>query len=915
MTILDINIFSPSESEKLKHLLKNPEEDLQYILSLLEDKIVENCKYSRDIEEKYRSLIDGLTHAGIGIDIVNKDHKIIFQNQVLIERFGANNRKSCYLSYMGLEKPCESCPMEEALKYNRVERTELNIPNGRSYEIISAPYPNQDGSIDKVAEVVIDITERKKVEEKLRESEEKYRNLFKYSPIGIFIFDEDGNLLEGNTNLSNSLSGYPSNYSYGKSFTEILQLFNNSNELLQIFKKRVEDRAKGKGLEPIDIKLVRQDGEVRWVHWQSSTIKLKDKIIIQVIVQDITERKLVEQKLKESEEKFRNITEQSLMGITVVQDGLFKYFNNRVIETTGYSAEEIKSWSPNEFAKTIHLEDRDFVIEQARKKQKGESDVVYHYQFRLITKDGDIRWIDLFSKNITFENRPADLTLTSDITDKVQAEQKLKESEEKFRTIAEQSFMGIGIIQDDLFKYFNNRISENTGYSVEEIKSWGSQGFLKTIHPDDRKFVMEQARKKQRGDSDVVNHYQFKILRKNKGLRWLELFSKTINYENRTADLIMTFDITDKIKAEQKLKESEEKFRNIAEQSLIGIGIIQDNEMKYVNKKFAVIFGYTVEEMLRWSPEEFMKTVHPEDREFVFEQVKKKQSNSKEYLQNYQFRGLTKSGEIIWIENFTKSIIYEGRASDFVAFIDITEKINAQQEVLKLSQLKSELLRRTSHELKTPLVSIKGFTELLLNVHRDKLDAMVISTLNEIKHGCMRLETLIDDILKTAELESGATQLNKSEEDLAFLIKYCINEIKGFSKLRNHKINLELHEKIITPFEKEQIHQVISNLLNNAVKYTPPGGIIEIKSENKDDFIIISIKDNGIGFTEDEKTRIFKQFGKIERYGQGLDIIAEGSGFGLFISKKIIELHGGEIWVESEGRNKGSTFYFSLPLI
>ena len=229
--------------------------------------------------------------------------------------------------------------------------------------------------------------------------------------------------------------------------------------------------------------------------------------------------------------------------------------------------------------------------------------------------------------------------------------------------------------------------------------------------------------------------------------------------------------------------------------------------------------------------------------------------------------------------------------------------------------MKSELLRRTSHELKTPLVSIKGFSDLLLKVHRDKLDAYVISALNEIKQGCIRLENLIGDILKTAELESDTIELQKSEEDLAFLIRFCVNEIKGLSRLRNHKIKLDLQENLIIQIEKKQIHQVISNLLNNAVKYTPPGGLIEIKTEIKENSIYVSIKDNGIGFTDEEKARLFTQFGKIERYGQGMDIISEGSGFGLYISKKIVELHGGEIWVESEGRNKGSTFYFSLPLI
>ena len=148
---------------------------------------------------------------------------------------------------------------------------------------------------------------------------------------------------------------------------------------------------------------------------------------------------------------------------------------------------------------------------------------------------------------------------------------------------------------------------------------------------------------------------------------------------------------------------------------------------------------------------------------------------------------------------------------------------------------------------------------------------------------------------------------------MSFLIKLCSSELKGLSKLRNHKINLNIPDRLIASFEKEQLHQVISNLLNNAIKFTPPYGRIEIKSEIKGRFIIISINDNGIGLIEEEKGRIFKQFGKVERFGQGYDVMSEGSGLGLYISKRIIELHGGEIWVESEGRNKGSTFYFSIP--
>jgi signal transduction histidine kinase len=224
------------------------------------------------------------------------------------------------------------------------------------------------------------------------------------------------------------------------------------------------------------------------------------------------------------------------------------------------------------------------------------------------------------------------------------------------------------------------------------------------------------------------------------------------------------------------------------------------------------------------------------------------------------------------------------------------------------------LLRRTSHELKTPLVSIKGFSDLLLELHRDKLDDYVVKKINQIRIGCIRLESLVNDILKSAELESGLVELKKSKEDLSLLINLCVNELEGLSELRNHTVNLEISDKLICSIEKEQILNVITNILSNAIKFTPPYGKIEIKSEIKGDFVIISIVDNGIGFLKEEKSQIFKQFGKIERYGQGYDVISEGSGLGLYISKKIIQMHGGEIWVESEGRNKGSTFYFSLPI-
>jgi len=144
-------------------------------------------------------------------------------------------------------------------------------------------------------------------------------------------------------------------------------------------------------------------------------------------------------------------------------------------------------------------------------------------------------------------------------------------------------------------------------------------------------------------------------------------------------------------------------------------------------------------------------------------------------------------------------------------------------------------------------------------------------------------------------------------------IDLSVKELNSFAVLRGHSIILDIHKNLIISFDKGQILHVINNLITNAIKYTPLNGIIGINSTIADDFITIAVQDNVIGLTEEQINRLFTQLGKIERFGQGFDIITEGSGLGLLIAKKIIDLHGGKIWVESGGRNKGSTFYFSLP--
>mgnify|MGYP006277865329 CR=1 FL=1 len=243
-------------------------------------------------------------------------------------------------------------------------------------------------------------------------------------------------------------------------------------------------------------------------------------------------------------------------------------------------------------------------------------------------------------------------------------------------------------------------------------------------------------------------------------------------------------------------------------------------------------------------------------------------------------------------------------------------KLEQQSQQLKeINRFKDTLISRMSHELKTPLISIKGFSELFIQKYSEEVNKKMLSIIKEIQKGAERLEHLVGNLLKTSKLQNEKISLNKRWVNLGDVVKRCVKGLEAVRERRGHDIMAKLNKEMNTFLDEEKIFQVFSNILLNALNYTPKGGLIEISSQVKDDYYLITFQDNGIGFTEKEKKRVFKQFGKIERYGEGLDLDSEGSGLGLYISKQIIELHNGEIWLESEGKGKGSTFFVSLPII
>ena len=222
-----------------------------------------------------------------------------------------------------------------------------------------------------------------------------------------------------------------------------------------------------------------------------------------------------------------------------------------------------------------------------------------------------------------------------------------------------------------------------------------------------------------------------------------------------------------------------------------------------------------------------------------------------------------------------------------------------------ISKLKTEFVSRVSHELRSPLTMLVGYSELLIKKEKvpTKLQPMVERIYDQARH----MTTIVDDLLDISRIEAGTLELKREKVDLSSLIQTCVNDYQA--SCLKHSFDLRLKELLPVEIDPARISQVLRNLLSNAVKYSPRGGTIRVSSQRNGAGVVVSISDEGIGIPEEERERIFEKFyrGRSEQVTR-----VRGTGLGLSISKHLVEAHGGRIWLESQA-GQGSTFFFSIP--
>jgi len=376
---------------------------------------------------------------------------------------------------------------------------------------------------------------------------------------------------------------------------------------------------------------------------------------------------------------------------------------------------------------------------------------------------------------------------------------------------------------------------------------------------------------------------------------------------NPVAIVSITRDITER-------KQAEELLMTLAGSSPIGVYVVQDGKFQYTNPRFQELLGYSGDELLYTY---CLTPVFPDDKEMVKENATQMFKGQRSLP--YEYRCVTKGGEIRWVLERVASIQYRGRPATLGSFIDVTQHKQMEEEIRRkelevatvreTERLKSQLLSTISHELRTPLASIKGYSILLLDYNRRLTWEQKQESLAAIDQSTDRLTELVDHLLDMSRLEAGLLKLNKISTDVSGHIQAAVYEAK--LRAPKYQISSKLEEKMPKAnIDSKRIRQVLDNLLDNSIKYSQQGSEIIVEAWRKDKELVVSVADQGIGIPAEEFDKVFDRMYRIE---QRLSQDPGGMGLGLALCKALVEGHGGRIWVESEV-GRGSTFSFSLPI-
>jgi PAS domain S-box-containing protein len=661
--------------------------------------------------------------------------------------------------------------------------------------------------------------------------------------------------------------------------------------------------------------------------------------------------------LQESEEQFRKMFEEGPIGMVITTPELrFIKANAAFCQMLGYTEAELLQLSVTD----VSYPDDMIASQELIQKSLNSKSPVYQKEKRYIRKDGKLVWGHLavsFFYNNTGEVSHF-LAKIEDITERKQAAESLRVSEEKFRTLFDNAPVLIDSFDENGQCILWNKECENVfGWTIEELNSHDNPLALFYPDPDVQKKVLYS----------VFSNPE-KIFREwhpitKSGAERITLWA---NFQLPNGMVInIGHDITERKQAEETLAESEQSLKDAQQMAQLGSWEFYPDSMavKWSDQVFRLL-GYEPGE-IEANTEIYMNHIHPDDREYVDKMLAKTLLNKERF--SYEYRLVKKEGSISHIETSGKNCYNkEGNITKIVGFLqDITERKQAEEALQKAKEkaevankAKSTFLASMTHELRTPLNGILGFAQIL---QRDiSITTKQQHGLDVIEQSGKHLLALINDVLDLAKVESGKVELYDKDFNLPSLLNGVSELIKIKTKDKSIDFYLEAADELPNTVQGDErrLRQILLNLLGNAIKFTDQGSVIlrvslvrnQVSSRNSVSSMLrnqvssrnsvsskslvrnqvssrnlvsssnrvssknsvslsFRIEDTGIGISPENIEIIFKPFEQVGEQARQ----AKGTGLGLAISKNLVELMGGQLCVSSQ-INVGTQFWFEITL-
>ena len=498
------------------------------------------------------------------------------------------------------------------------------------------------------------------------------------------------------------------------------------------------------------------------------------------------------------------------------------------------------------------------------------------------------------------------------------AQRELTAGEARFRALTELSFDAVTVLgPDGVATYANSAIERILGYTPDEFTN---VSHLALVHPDDLAAVVARVAEAARAPGSVAA-FEYRVRHKDGSWRTIDSVGRNLVDDPAVGGFLVTLrDVTEQRVAEEAIRESEERFRAVFEGAPMGVSVGDlDGTLRHVNPALCELSGYAAEEIEGRS---FTDFVPADELELDLEALRLLVETG-EPQRNLERRLITKAGVERWIQAGISLLHDEAGAPSGIVLqaVDVTARkiaeadrehahtlLRRQNALLRdADRLKGELISVVSHDLRTPLTSIMGYLELILDEDDDRLTPEQRGFLEVIERNADRLLALVNDLLLISRAEAGKLELDLAEADLAEVAADVVEAQRPGAE----RLELELllvDEPVLAVVDRARIAELLENLVSNALKFTPAGGSVEVRVSRRDGAPVLEVADTGIGISAGDRNHLFERFFRSRRARK-----VPGVGLGLSIVKAIADAHGGRISVES-GPGRGTTFRVELAL-